>query len=122
MAQMRYIVNDVDEAVAFYTEQLGFKLKQQFGPAMAIMAHGDLDLWVAGPVASASKPMPDGRKPLAGGWNRIVILIEDLKSTVERLKAAGTTFRNDIVDGPGGRQNSLRGSVEQSDRTVRACG
>ena len=68
MASVRYLVRDVDQAVAFYTGHLGFELKQQFGPAMAILARGDLTLWLAGPMASASRPMPDGRKPEPGGW------------------------------------------------------
>ena len=79
MAQFRYIVNDVDKAVAFYTGHLGFDLEQQFGPAMAILHRGDMTLWLAGPVASASKPMPDGAQPVSGGWNRIVISVEDIR-------------------------------------------
>lgn len=104
MAAVRYIVRDVDAAIAFYTEGLGFTLKQQFGPAMAILALGDLTLWVAGPPASASRPMPDGRKPEPGGWNRFVLQVDDLDSTVARLRGRGVAFRNDIVAGPGGRQ------------------
>ena len=104
MAQARYIVDDVDEAVAFYTSQLGFHLEQQFGPAMTILQRGDLQLWVAGPMASASKPMPDGAKPAPGGWNRIVITVEDLAGLVARLRDSGVEFRNEIVSGPGGNQ------------------
>lgn len=104
MASVRYIVRDVDAAVAFYTTHLGFALKQQFGPAMAILARGDLTLWVAGGAASAAKPMPDGRKPEPGGWNRFVIEVDDLPALVARLRQAGVRFRNDIVKGPGGRQ------------------
>lgn len=104
MAQVRYIVRDVDAAVAFYTGALGFSLAQQFGPAMAILDRGDLQLWLAGPQASASKPMPDGRRPEPGGWNRIVVAVDDLDAVVARLKADGVTFLNDIVAGPGGRQ------------------
>lgn len=104
MASVRYIVNDVDEAVAFYTGLLGFVLRQQFGPAMAILEHDGMMLWVAGPSASASKPMPDGRKPVPGGWNRLVLEVTDLASRVEALKRAGATFRNAVVDGPVGRQ------------------
>lgn len=104
MAQVRYIVDDVDEAVAFYTSQLGFHLEQQFGPAMAILQRDDLQLWVAGPMASASKPMPDGAKPAPGGWNRIVIAVEDLVGLVAKLRDSGVDFRNEIVSGPGGFQ------------------
>jgi catechol 2,3-dioxygenase-like lactoylglutathione lyase family enzyme len=103
MASVRYIVHDVDQAIAFYT-RLGFTLRQQFGPAMAIVAHDDLTLWLAGPRASASKPMPDGRIPEPGGWNRLVLQVADLPAIVATLHAQGISFRNDIVDGPGGRQ------------------
>ncbi len=104
MAQVRYIVHDVDAAVAFYRDRLSFELRQQYGPAMAILARGDLLLWLAGPPASASKPMPDGAKPEPGGWSRIVITVEDLEALVRALRADGVVFRNDILAGPGGRQ------------------
>ena len=104
MASIRYIVRDVDAAVAFYTGKLGFTLDQQFGSAMAILKRGDLTLWVAGPAASASRPMPDGRKPEPGGWNRFVLQVDDLPDLVARLRAEGVAFRNDIVKGPGGQQ------------------
>jgi catechol 2,3-dioxygenase-like lactoylglutathione lyase family enzyme len=104
MASVRYLVNDVDEAVAFYTGCLGFDLKQQFGPAIAILALGDLTLWVAGPTASAARPMPDGRKPQPGGWNRFVVQVDDLAATVTKLRQRGVPFRNEIVKGPGGQQ------------------
>ncbi len=104
MATVRYMVKDVETSIAFYTDQLGFAVKQQFGPNMAILSHDGLTLWVAGPNASAARPMPDGRVPEAGGWNRFVIEVEDLAATVARLSANGAQFRNDIVDGPGGRQ------------------
>jgi predicted enzyme related to lactoylglutathione lyase len=104
MAAVRYIVRDVAAAVAFYTEGLGFALKQQFGPAMAILERDGLTLWVAGPAASASKPMPDGRQPEPGGWSRFVLQVDDLDATVARLRARGVGFRNDVVSGPGGRQ------------------
>ncbi len=103
MASVRYLVHNVDQAIAFYT-QLGFTLRQQFGPAMAIVAHEDLTLWLAGPRASAAKPMPDGKVPGPGGWNRFVLQVADLAGLVATLRAQGVNFRNDIVDGPGGRQ------------------
>ncbi|MGE0242180.1 MAG: VOC family protein [Parvibaculaceae bacterium] len=104
MATMRYMVDDVDAAVAFYTEALNFSLTQQFGPNMAILTRDDLTLWVAGPNASAGRPMPDGRKPEPGGWNRFVIEVADLAKLVAQLRSQGTRFRNDIVEGPGGKQ------------------
>ena len=103
MAYVRYLVTDVQKAVDFYSTHLGFTVKQQF-PAMAIMTHGDLTLWLAGPDASASRPMPDGRKPEPGGWNRFVIVTNDLAAMVAKLKTAGVRFRNEIVSGPGGHQ------------------
>jgi len=104
MATVRYIVHDVDQAVAFYREKLGFRLQQQFGPNMAILERDGLTLWVAGPNASASRPMPDGRKPEPGGWNRFVLQIGDLAALVADLRQRGVRFRNDIVTGPGGQQ------------------
>lgn len=104
MASMRYIVDDVAAAVGFYRDRLGFTLRQQFGPAMAILERDGLTLWVAGPPASASKPMPDGRQPVPGGWNRAVLEVSGLDALVASLRAAGVVFRNDIVSGPGGRQ------------------
>jgi catechol 2,3-dioxygenase-like lactoylglutathione lyase family enzyme len=103
MVSVRYLVHDVDQAIGFYT-RLGFTLRQQFGPAMAILARDDLTLWLAGPRASAAKPMPDGRTPEPGGWNRFVLQATDLAALVAALRAQGVAFRNDIVDGPGGRQ------------------
>jgi catechol 2,3-dioxygenase-like lactoylglutathione lyase family enzyme len=104
MAEVRYIVADVEKSIAFYTSKLGFALVQHFGAAMAIVARGDLTLWLAGPAASASRPMPDGQRPMPGGWNRIVLKVNDLAVTVAALKAEGLTFRNEIVTGPGGQQ------------------
>ena len=104
MASVRYLVQDVPAAIAFYVGHLGFTLRQQFGPAMAILAHGDLTLWLAGPMASAAQPMPDGRRPEPGGWARFVLEVDDLPALVVRLRDAGVAFRNDILDGPGGRQ------------------
>ena len=104
MATVRYLVNDVDAAVAFYVDSLGFEIAQQFGAAIAILKRQDLTLWVAGPQASAARPMPDGARPEPGGWNRFVIEVEDIEARVAELMARGVTFRNDIVTGPGGRQ------------------
>lgn len=104
MASVRYLVNDVDASIAFYVNRLGFNLKQQMGPAFALVNKGDLDLWLSGPVSSAAKPMPDGRKPEAGGWNRLVIEVDNLTTTVEAMRSAGVQFRNEILTGPGGKQ------------------
>lgn len=104
MATIRYLVDDVTIAVAFYTGHLGFKLVQQMGPAFALVTQDDLRLWLSGPQSSAARPMPDGRQPVAGGWDRFVIEVEDIESVVNSLKAAGIKFRNDIVTGPGGQQ------------------
>ncbi len=104
MAQVRYIVDDVEKAVGFYVSKLGFELEQQYGSAMAIVVSGDLTLWLAGPQASASKPMPDGAVPSPGGWSRFALLVDDLESLVSKLTSDGVQFRNDIVQGPGGKQ------------------
>lgn len=104
MAQVRYIVNDVDKAVTFYTDKLGFTLKQQYGPAMAIVSHSDLDLWLAGPKASASQPMPDGQQPAPGGWARFVLPVASIRELHASLVAGGVVFRSDIIEGPGGQQ------------------
>lgn len=104
MASFRYMVSNVDDAVAFYTANLGFELKEQFGPAMAIVHGNDMTLWLAGPASSAARPMPDGSQPVPGGWNRIVIEVPDIVAAVERLRSAGAHLRNEIVTGPGGRQ------------------
>jgi catechol 2,3-dioxygenase-like lactoylglutathione lyase family enzyme len=103
---VRYIVNDVDQAVAFYTAQLGFSVERRPAPGFAMLARGDLRLLLnaaAGP-GGAAQPMPDGRKPEPGGWNRIQIEVQDLAGTVEALRKAGARFRNDIVTGFGGKQ------------------
>ena len=103
-ASVRYIVSDVDRSIAFYRDVLGFKLEQQLGEAFARMSRGDLTLWVSGPTSSAARPMPDGRRPEPGGWNRFVIEVADLERVVADARAAGAVFRNDIVSGPGGQQ------------------
>jgi len=104
MTSIRYLVREVDRAVAFYTQRLGFELKQQMGPAFASVSRDDLTLWLSGPQSSAARPMPDGRRPEPGGWNRLVLEVKDLSSRVAALKQAGVRFRNEIVVGPGGKQ------------------
>jgi catechol 2,3-dioxygenase-like lactoylglutathione lyase family enzyme len=104
MVTVRYIVKDVDTAVDFYTHCLGFELKQKFGPAMAIVAQDELNLWLAGPQSSAAQSMPDGSTPQPGGWNRFVLHVENLAELVNRLRIKNIRFRNDIVHGPGGSQ------------------
>jgi len=104
MAAVRYLVTDVDRAVDFYVRLLGFTLDQQMGAAFGRVARGDLTLWLSGATSSAARPMPDGRQPAAGGWNRFVVEVDDIDASVAALRTAGATFRNDIVSGPGGRQ------------------
>jgi catechol 2,3-dioxygenase-like lactoylglutathione lyase family enzyme len=101
---VRYMVDDVDAAIAFYTTHLGFKLLTRQAPAFADVARGDLRLLLSGRTSSAGRPMPDGRQPVAGGWNRIQLIADDLVAEVERLRGAGLRFRNEIVRGPGGAQ------------------
>src|SRR5512139_3886481 len=104
MATIRYLVHVVVGSIVFYTQHLGFKLDQQMGPAFAKVSRDDLTLWLAGPQSSAARPMPDGRRPEPGGWNRFVIETKDLVSLVAEMKRQGMRFRNDIVVGPGGKQ------------------
>jgi catechol 2,3-dioxygenase-like lactoylglutathione lyase family enzyme len=104
---VRYIVDDVDAALAFYTTHLGFKLISKTLPAFADVALGDLRLLLSGPASSAGRPMPDGRRPTPGGWNRIHLIVDDLEAEVTRLRQAGLRFRNDILTGPGGSQTLL---------------
>jgi catechol 2,3-dioxygenase-like lactoylglutathione lyase family enzyme len=104
MSIVRYLVRSVDAAVSFYTAHLGFELERRMGPPFAIVRRGDLRLWLSGPESSASRPMPDGRLPEPGGWNRLVIEVGDLQATVQQLTQAGLIFRNQIVSGPGGKQ------------------
>jgi catechol 2,3-dioxygenase-like lactoylglutathione lyase family enzyme len=101
---VRYMVDDVQAAIDFYTTHLGFSVNTKALPAFADITRGNLRLLLAGPQSSAGRPMPDGRKPEPGGWNRIHFIVDDITAEVERLRAAGTKFRNDIVTGPGGRQ------------------
>jgi len=104
MATIRYLVHDVERSIVFYTQHLGFKLDQQMGPAFAKVSRDDLPLWLAGPQSSAARPMPDGRRPEPGGWNRLVLEVRDLPSRVAEMKQAGMRFRNEVVVGPGGKQ------------------
>ena len=101
---VRYMVDDVDQALDFYTENFGFEPGHNASPAFAEVSKGNLRLLLAGPESSAGRPMPDGRKPEPGGWNRIHFVVDDIDAEVERLRAAGLSFRNDIVSGPGGQQ------------------
>jgi catechol 2,3-dioxygenase-like lactoylglutathione lyase family enzyme len=102
---VRYIVADVDAAIAFYTEMLGFKVDMHPAPGFASVSRGDLQLLLNRPGAGgAGQPMPDGQLPAPGGWNRIQIEVEDLVATVEKLKGMGARFRNEIVTGFGGKQ------------------
>ncbi len=103
MATVRYFVSDVDRSLEFYA-QLGFELVERWGPPFAIVSHDGLDLWLSGQGTSASKPMPDGRVPEPGGWNRIVVETNDFESLAAELKSVGTVFRNEPISGPGGTQ------------------
>ncbi len=98
------MVDDVEQAIDFYTRHLGFTLRLSAPPAFAEVLRGNLRLLLAGPQSSAGRPMPDGRKPGPGGWNGIHIIVEDIAEEVERLGPAGLAFRNDFVTGPGGKQ------------------
>lgn len=104
MATVRYLVNEVDSSIEFYTKYLGFELIEQMGAAFAIVAKDDLNVWLSSPQTSAARPMPDGRKPAPGGWNRFVIEVDDIESLVASMKNAGVVFRNKIITGPGGKQ------------------
>ena len=101
---VRYMVDDVAEAVAFYTNLLDFEILTSAPPAFADAKRGNLRLLISGPKSSAGRPMPDGATPGPGGWNRIHFIVDDLPTEVDRLRAAGARFRNDIIEGPGGKQ------------------
>jgi catechol 2,3-dioxygenase-like lactoylglutathione lyase family enzyme len=105
---VRYMVNDVEEAVAFYTKLLDFEINTNFPPVFADVKRGNLRLLLAGPKSSAGRPMSDGAQPGPGGWNRIHFIVEDIDVEVAQLRDAGATFRNDIVEGPGGKQILLQ--------------
>ena len=101
---VRYMVDDVEQAVAWYTQHLGFTVISSHPPAFADVALGSLRLLLSGPRSSAGRPMADGERPGPGGWNRIHLIVDDLATEVARLRAAGARFRNDVVTGPGGSQ------------------
>jgi catechol 2,3-dioxygenase-like lactoylglutathione lyase family enzyme len=101
---VRYLVDDMETSIEFYVGRLGFRLETQMGPAFAIVERDGLTLWLSGPQSSAARPMPDGRSPEPGGWNRLVIEVEDVQAEVERLVDAGVAFRNEPLTGPGGTQ------------------
>jgi catechol 2,3-dioxygenase-like lactoylglutathione lyase family enzyme len=101
---VRYMVTDVEQAIAFYTTMLGFQVLTNAAPAFADVKRGNLRLLLSGPKSSAGRPMPDGATPGPGGWNRIHLILDDIDAEVERLRDAGATFRNEVVEGPGGRQ------------------
>jgi catechol 2,3-dioxygenase-like lactoylglutathione lyase family enzyme len=104
LVSVRYLVDDVDAALRFYTTHLGFTELTHFSPAFADVVRGNLRLLLSGPDSSAGRPMPDGRRPQAGGWNRIHLIVDDIHVETARLRAAGVEFRSDIVTGPGGAQ------------------
>jgi catechol 2,3-dioxygenase-like lactoylglutathione lyase family enzyme len=101
---VRYLVDEVEASIAFYAEHFGFTLLSNQAPAFADVQLGELRLLLSGPLSSAGRKMPDGTKPSPGGWNRIHFVVDDIEAEVERLRAAGVTFRSDIVRGPGGAQ------------------
>lgn len=103
MVSVRYIVDDVDRSVAFYSGILGFEVLTHF-PAFADVARGRLRLLLSGPNSSAARALSDGTKPVPGGWNRIHLIVDDIASEMSRLRDAGATFRNDVIEGPGGKQ------------------
>jgi catechol 2,3-dioxygenase-like lactoylglutathione lyase family enzyme len=104
MVSVRYMVDDVEESVAFYTKVLDFEVLNSFAPAFADVGRGNLRLLLSGPTSSAGRPMPDGAKPGPGGWNRIHLIVDDIDAEVARVRDAGAQFRNEIIEGPGGKQ------------------
>jgi len=101
---VRYMVNDVAKALAFYTSHLGFTVETDYAPAFGSVQRGNLRLLLAGPQSSAGRPMADGAVPGPGGWNRIHLIVPDLAAEVARLKSEGCEFRNEVITGPGGSQ------------------
>ena len=108
MVNVRYMVDDVQASIDFYTKHLGFEVRTSAAPAFADVTRGNLRLLLSGPKSSAGRPMPDGETPAPGGWNRIHFIVEDLDAAVAELRQAGLTFRNDVVTGPGGSQILLQ--------------
>ena len=104
LVSVRYIVDDVEAALGFYTTHLGFTTLTDFSPVFADVVRGNLRLLLSGPKSSAGRTLPDGRVPTAGGWNRMHLIVEDIASEVERLTRAGVPFRSEIISGPGGSQ------------------
>lgn len=104
LVSVRYMVDDVQTSIDFYTSHLGFTVRSSAVPAFADVTRGHLRLLLSGPTSSAGRAMPDGRRPAPGGWNRIHLIVDDIHAEVDRLRAAGLIFRNDIVTGPGGAQ------------------
>jgi catechol 2,3-dioxygenase-like lactoylglutathione lyase family enzyme len=101
---VRYMVDDVDAAITFYTEHLGFEVLSSAAPAFADVKRGNLRMLLSGPASSAGRSMTDGTRPVPGGWNRVHFHVDDIEAEVAKLRAAGCTFRNDVVEGPGGKQ------------------
>ena len=108
ITSVRYMVDDVEKSIDFYTKLLGFEVLTSAAPAFADVKRGNLRLLLSGPKSSAGRPMPDGAKPGPGGWNRIHLIVDDIDTEVARLRDAGGTFRNDVVEGPGGKQILLQ--------------
>ena len=104
IVNVRYMVDDVEKSVAFYTGLLGFQVGAAVSPAFADVTRGNLRLLLSGPQSSAGRPMTDGERPRAGGWNRIHLLTDDIEAEIHRLRGEGVRFRNDVVTGPGGKQ------------------
>jgi catechol 2,3-dioxygenase-like lactoylglutathione lyase family enzyme len=104
LVNVRYMVDDVENAVDFYTSNFGFTVRTSAAPAFADVVRGNLRLLLSGPRSSAGRPMPDGRTPEPGGWNRIHFVVDDIAAEVDRLRSDGVKFRNDIISGPGGQQ------------------
>ena len=104
LVNVGYLVEDVEASIAFYTTHFGFTVLTSAAPAFADVVRGNLRLLLSGPRSSAGRPMPDGRQPAPGGWNRIHFIVDDIDAEVERLREAGVTFRNEVIKGPGGQQ------------------